>query len=168
MALQAPPTHRHEVQVLTADFQFSGQLETVGPVGNFINDPTRDSMALYDVRVTPLTPNSPLGPVSRSHVVVRKQAIVLLYLTSAESRASVHALARSELLVAYTPVAVCRGQFHMPTEANLNEFLGVTPGEFLPITDAQVFPLVLIPDPFPTTAEVLLLGRAHLQLYHPA
>ena len=168
MELQAPPTHRHAVQILTADFQFSGQLETVGPVGNFINDPTRDSIALYEAHLTPLTPGSPLKPVFRPHVVLRKPEIVLLHLTSAESRASIRTLARKELLVAYTAVAVCRGYFHMPTEANLNEFLTVTPGELLPITEPHIFPLVELPEPFPTETDVLLIGRAHMQLYHPA
>jgi len=168
MGLQAPPVRRHEVQILTARFQLGGQLETVGPVGNFINDSTRDSLVLYHVRLTSLTPGSPLKPISRSHVVIRKSEIIFLYLTSAETRASIHTLARHELLVAYTLVAVCRGHFHMPAEANMNNFLGVTPGTLLPVTKAHVFPLIELPDPFPAEADLLLVGRTHLQLYHPA
>ena len=167
MELQAPPIHRHKVQILTAHFQLSGQLETVGPVGNFINDSTRDSLALYDVCLTPLTPGSPLKPLSRPHVIIRKLEIVLLYLSSAEARASIHTLARRELLVAYTPVAVCRGYFHIPSEANINDFLSVTPGDLLPVTETYVFPLIELPAPFPAEAELLLAGRTHLQLYHP-
>jgi hypothetical protein len=93
---------------------------------------------------------------------------MLLYLASAETRDSIHTLARSEPLVAYTPLAVCRGHFHMPAEANVNEFLSVTPGQFLPVTQAKVFPLYELPQPFPTETDILLLGRDHLQLYHPA
>lgn len=167
MGLQAPPTYRHEVQILTTHFQLSGQLETVGAVDNFINDSTRDSLALYDVRLAPLTPGSPLKPLFRPHVVVRKPEIVFLYLTSAETRASIHTLARHELLVAYTSVAVCRGYFHMPAEANVNNFLGVTPGDLLPVTQTHVFPLIELPDPFPVEADLLLAGRTHLQFYHP-
>jgi len=167
MGLQAPPIRRHEVQILTARFQLSGQLETVGLADNFINDPARDSIALYDVRLTPLTPGCPLKPLSHPHLVVCRPEIVLLYLASAETRASIRTLARRELLVVYTPVAVCRGYFHMPAEANVNDFLGVTPGHFLPITETHIFPLLELPDPFPAEADILLVGRTHLQFYHP-
>jgi len=168
MELQAPPVQRHEVQILTTHFQISGQLETIGPPDNFINDSTRDSMAIYEVRLTPLRPSSPLGSLSRPRIVILKPEIMLLYLASAESRASIQTLTRRELLVAYTPLAVCRGHFHMPVEANVNEFLSVTPGLFLPITETKVFPLFELPEPFPTDADILLVGRAHLQFYYPA
>ena len=167
MELRAPPIHRHKVQILTAHFQLSGNLETVGPAGNFINDSTRDGLVLYDARLVPLTPDSPLKPLSRSHVVVRRSEIVFLYLASAETRASIHTLARRELLVAYTSVAVCRGYFHKPAEANPNDFLSVTPGDLLPVTETYVFPLIELPEPFPSQAEMLLVGRTYLQIYHP-
>ena len=168
MVLEAPPIQRHEVQLLTAHFQFSGHIETVGPVDNFINDPTRDDFSLYDVRLASLTPGSPLKTFSRPHVVVRKPHIVFLYFTSAETRASIHTLARRELLVAYTPIAVCRGYFHMPTEANVRDFLGVVPGDLLPVTEAHIFPLAELPAPFPAEASLVMASRAHLHCYHTA
>jgi len=168
MALEGPPIQRHEVHILTAHFQFSGQIETVGPVDNFINDPTRDSLSLYDVRLASLRPGSPLKALSRPHVVVCKPHVTFFYFASPDVRASIHTLARRELLVAYTPVAVCRGYFHMPAEANIRDFLGVVPGELLPVTDAHLFPLVEFPIPFPTEAGLVMVGRAQLQFYHTA
>lgn len=168
MALQAPPIQRHDVQILTVHFQFSGQLETIGPVLNFINDPSRDSLSLYDARLVPLTSSSPLKGLSRPHIVIRKPQIVLLYFTSAETRASIRRLARRELLVAYTPVAVCRGYCHMAAEASVRDFLDVASSDLLPITQVHVFPLIELPAPFPAEADLLLAGRTHLQFYHPA
>jgi hypothetical protein len=168
MELQAPPVQRHDVEILTVDFQFSGQIETVGPVANFINDTTRDDLSLYDVQLAALTPGSPLTTISRPHVVVRKPQIVFLYFTSAETRASIRTLVRRELLVAYTPTAVCRGHFHMSAEANVRDFLGVTPGDLLPVTEARIFPLTKLPAPFPAEADLVMLGRAHLHFYHTA
>ncbi|MDY6875143.1 MAG: hypothetical protein SWK90_02925 [Chloroflexota bacterium] len=168
MALQAPPIQRHDVQILTIPFQLSGQLETVGPVFNFINAPSRDSLSLYNVRLTPLTPGSPLKGLSCPHVVIRRSQVTLLYFTSAESHASIRLLARRELLVAYTPLAVCRGYFHLAAEASVHDFLGLIPGDMLPITEVHVFPLIELPAPFPTQADLLLVNRSHLQLYHQA
>jgi len=168
MGLGAPPTQRHKVQILTAHFQFSGQLETVGPVENFINDPARESLSLYDVHLAPLTPGSPLKAISRPHIVILKPQIVLFYLVSAETRASIRTFARRELLVAYTPVAVCRGYFHMPAEANARDFLGVVAGDLLPVTEAHIFPFTKLPILFTTEAELVMLGRSHVLFYHTA
>jgi len=168
MELEGPRVQRHDVQILTTRFQFSGQVETVGPVANFIDDPTRDNLSLYDTRLASLTPGTPLKAISRPHVVVRKSQIVLLYFTSAEIRASIRTLARRELLVAYTPLAVCRGYFHMPSEADVRDFLSLVRGDLLPITQAHIFPLVELPEPFPAEAEQVMVGRSHLHFYHTA
>lgn len=164
----ALPIQRHDVQILTVDFQFSGQLETIGALLNFINDPARDSLSLYDAHLAPFRPSSPLKGFSRPHVVVRRPYIVFLYFASAETRTSLKLLARQELLIAYTPVAVCRGYFHMSAEASTRDFLDVTPGGFVAVTEARLFPLVEFPVPFPTESELLMVGRAQVQSYHPA
>lgn len=168
MGLKAPPSQRHDVQILTTHFQFSGQLETVGPAGNFVNDPARESLSLYDVHLSPLTPGSPLKGIARPHVVILKPQIVLLYFASTEARDSISTFARRELLMIYTPVAVCRSYFPMPAEAKIGDFLGVVPGDLLPIADACIFPLVELPAPFPTEVEMILLGRSYMLFYHPA
>lgn len=168
MELEGPRVQRHDVQILTTRFQFSGQVETVGPVANFIDDPTRDNLSLYDTHLAPLTPGTPLKAISRPHVVVRKSQIVLLYFTSAEIRASIRTLTRRELLVAYTPVAVCRGYFHMPTEADVRDFLSIIRGNLLPVTEPLIFPLRELPAPFPTKADLMMVGSPHLQFYHTA
>lgn len=164
----ALPIQRHEVQILTASFQFSGQLEVVGALLNYINDPNRDSLSLYDAHLTPLMPGGPLKGFSRPHVVVRRPHIVFLYFVSAETRAALKLLVRQELLVAYTPVAVCRGYFHMSAEANVRDFLDSTQGSLVAVTEARLFPLVEFPVPFPLEAELLMVGRTQVQSYHPA
>ncbi len=168
MGLQSPQIQRHEVQILTADFQFRGQLEVVGALLTFINDPIRDSFSLSDAHLTPLTPGSPLKGFFRPHIVVRRPHIAFLYFTSAETRASFQLLARRELLVAYTPVAVCRGYFHMSAEANLRDFLDAGQASLFAVSEARLFPLVEFPAPFPLETELLMVGRAQLQSYHPA
>ena len=168
MEFGGPSVTRHEVQILTRDFHFSGQIEAVGPVSNFVEDTTRDSLPLYDARLTPLNPASPLKTMARPQVVVRKSQIALLYFASAETRASIRTLARRQLLVAYTPVSVCRGYFHLPTEADVRDFLSVVRGDLLPVTDAHIFPLIELPASFPARADLLMVGRPHLQFYHTA
>ncbi len=168
MVLRAPPTQRHEVQILGSGFQFSGQLETVGSVMAFINDPARESFSLYDAYLTPLTPGSPLKGFSRSLIIVRRPQISFVYFTSAETRASLQLLQREELIVAYMPVAVCRGGFHVTAEARVRDFIDTITGYFVPVSGAQLFPLVELPAPFPLEADLLLVNRTLVQSYHSA
>ncbi len=166
MGLQAPPSQRHDVQVLTTHFQFSGQLETVGPLGTYINDPARESLSLYDVHISPLTPGSPLKGLARPHVVILRSQIMIMLLASEKSRESITTFARREMLTIYTPIAVCRGRFPLPAEARISDFLGVIPGDLLTLMDVQTFPFVNLPTPFPTQAEMLLIGRSAMLFYH--
>jgi hypothetical protein len=168
MGIQAPPSNRYDCDILSPHFQFSGQLETVGPAGNFINDPARTSFSLHNARMAPFTPGSPMKGIIRPHVVIMKSQIVFLYLASEEARASIGLFARREQMMFYTPIGVCRGQMPMQAEARISDFLNVLPGELLPILDAHVFPFIELPAPFPTRSEMILLGRSHLTLYHPA
>lgn len=168
MVFEAVPTKRHDVQILTADFQLSGQFETKGAMLIFLNDPGRSSFSLYDARLTSLDPANPLKELTRPHIVIRKPQIALLYFTEDESRSSIRLLRRRELMVAYTPMAVCKGYLHMADEASVSDLLDVAQGDLVPMTDVQVFPLIELPTPFPAEAELMLVGRSQLRFYHPA
>ncbi|MCX7683186.1 MAG: hypothetical protein N2508_14670 [Anaerolineae bacterium] len=167
MGLQAPPVQRHDTLIVTTEFQFKGQLESIGAVGSFIADTARISFSLYDVHMAPLSPSFPLKSLSRPQIVVLRPHIILLYLTSEEARATVRTFTRREIMMLYTPVAVCRGEFALPAEAKLGDMLGVMPGDLLPMMNVQILPLVKLPMPFPTQAELILVGRSHILCYHP-
>jgi hypothetical protein len=162
------PIQYHEVQILTASFQFNGQLETAGAMLIFLNDPDRSTFSLHNVHLTPLTPGSPLQGFFRPQIVIRRSQIALLYLTGHESRSTVRLLRRREPMVVYTPAAVCKGYFHMADEANVSDLLDIAQGDLVPMTETQIFPLIELPAPFPAEAELLLVGRSQLECYHPA
>ena len=168
MVLKGPPTQRLQVAIITTHFQINGQLETIGTPFSFINDAARESLPLYEVNVTPLATDTPLKSFSLPHVIIRRSKIEFLYFESAETRASIQTLRRSELLVAYTSVAVCRGNFHMADEANVGDFIEDIASVLLPVTEARIFSFSELTAPFPTDPELVLIGRSHLQFYHPA
>jgi hypothetical protein len=101
-------------------------------------------------------------------IVVQRSQVAFLYFGSSETRDSIRLLTREEPLVAYTPVAVCRGNFHITAEARVKDFVETVAGYFIPVTDAQIFPLVELPAPFPLKVDLLMLGRGQIQTYHSA
>lgn len=168
MVFDKLPTDYHDVQILTVHFQFSGQLEVIGVPFAFINDAARHSFSIHDAHLTPLTPGSPMKGFSRPQVVVRRPQIAFFHFDNPATRAEIRLLPRSELLVIYTPIAVCRGQLHMSSEARLGDFLDVLQGYFVPATQVRIFPLLELPAPFPLEADLILLGRDQIMSYHPA
>lgn len=163
-----PPIHEYGVQLITRFFQFSGQLEVVGNPLDFLNDRTRDALVLRQAYIAPLTPGGPIRGLARRQVSVRKQEVVFLYYTDAEAREAIRLMTRKELLIAYTPLAVLKGVFHLPAEARLSDFLAAMSDLFLPLSRAELFFLQELPSPFPTRCELLLVGRQYIQVYHLA
>lgn len=165
--MTALSVQEHPAEILTPRFQISGQLEAVGSLSTFINDAGRGSLTLVNATLSPIAAQGSIKTFACPRLVLRKSEVVLLYFTAEESRASIRPLVRRELLVAYTAVMVCRGYFHLPAEASIHEFIDLLPGQLLPVTDVRLFPLVCLPRPLPSEADLVLLGRNHLQFYHP-
>jgi len=165
---EGPPIHQYTVQLLTRSFQFNGQLEVVGNPLDFLNDPNRDALSLRQAYIIPITPGGPIRGLARPQISVRRSEVVLLHFADQEAREEMHLLARKELLIAYTPLLVLRGIFHLPAEAPLSDFLASMSSAFLPVTRATLFLLVELPSPFPQECDLLLIGQRYIQLYHIA
>jgi len=168
MGMEGPPVKRFPVHVLTTHFQASGELETIGDAIQHINDVARNSLTLHNVQLTPVARGASLKTIQCPFVYLRKPQLVLLGFTTPEAKEAIRTLARRDLLGAYTPVAICRGYFHMPAESRLDDFMDVQAGELLPVSDATVFPLVALPEPFPAKFELLFLAKSHIQFFHEA
>jgi len=161
-----PPIHRYAAQLLTPSFHLNGSLEVVGGPLDFLNDSRRDALVLTDVHLTPLTPGSPMRSMTRPQLVLRRQEVALLCFADPDVRADIRLLVRAESLIIYTPLAVLRGSMHVPAEVAMNDVLSSTPGDFLAVTDAHLFPLRELPAPWPTQSGLVIVGRPYVQLYH--
>ncbi len=99
---------------------------------------------------------------------MRKGEIIFAYFPSPEVTEQIRLLSRTEQMIAYTPLAVLRGTFHFSAEARPSDFLSTWTSILLPVTDAELFLSTALPAPFPARCDLLLVGRAYIQLYHPA
>lgn len=163
-----PPTHDHSVHILTPTHILVGQLETVGPPLEFLNDPLRDGLILKNARVAPLNPDLPLKDMTLPQVTLRRQEIIMLMLTDPESQSQINIMHREEALIVYTPLTVVRANFHLPAEARITDFLSSVSGELQPVSDVNLFLLFSPPLPFPEQSALSLIGRQYIQFYHEA
>ena len=157
---------RYDVQILGHTFQFSGQMEPVGRVLDYLNDENRSTFPLYDVRISPITPGSPLAGITRPELIVSETELGLVFFLDPEYRQKVDVLKNFDRVVAYTPHAVLRGNFHRGVETRLGDVFDVMQGTFLALTDVNVFPLTELPAPFPTQTDLIIANCSYIHLYH--
>lgn len=162
-----PPSQMCDALLLTPTMQIEGQVEIVGAPLAFLNAEERDGLILHQAHILPLPTGGRLREWTQSSLTLRRQEIVLLYLTDPAVQASVQTLTRRETYICYTPLAVLRADFHMPAEALRFDFLASLSGALIPATNVQVFMLTPTPRPFPDRCDLLLVGRPHILMYHP-
>ncbi len=162
-----PTLERHAVQMLGHAFQYAGEMEPIGPIIDYLNDLDRLTFPLYDVDMYRILPSSSLPSVTRPEITVVRREVGLVYLLDPEYRSSISFIKNYERAIAYTPYVVCRGNVHMGAETWLRDLLSLMTGSFLVMTEVNVFPLTTLPAPFPEKAELLLLNREYVTVYHP-
>jgi len=140
-------------------------MESVGSPSDFLNDPKWQYISFADAAVRSLTPG-PISYVARPQLVIPKTEIVALYLEDAEARSHIRLLRRIERCIVYTPLIVCRGEFHLGDETRWQDMLSLLGGDFFSLTAATVFPLTALPGPFPQQTDLLILNRLHVRLLH--
>jgi hypothetical protein len=165
MERSGPPVRQYAVHFFTPSFQFSGQLEIIGNLLDFLNDTRRDVLICQQVRIVPLKPG--LRELTRPSISIRKTEFVLLYFDDPSAQSEMRLLTRAETTVIYTDLAIVRGDVHLPAEARANDFLAAVSGILLPVTSVSLFKVVEFPLPFPDHCDLLLVGRDYIQMYHP-
>lgn len=156
---------RYPAQIVTTGFHIQGTMETIGPVMDYLNDVNRTHLPFLDATVNALTPG-PMGPLTRSQVLIPKADAVAIYLDDATGRSSISLLRRVERGILYLPGLVCRCELHMGADTRWQDMLSLLPGDFFGVTAAMVFPLLTLPGPFPQQADLVIFNRRHVRMMH--
>jgi hypothetical protein len=158
---------QYDVQVIGQRFQYVGQMEPIGRAMDYFNDAGRTTFTLHDVEVFLLGSKGPLKTISRPQIVANSGELGLIYFLDSEYRQQVNVLRNFDRVIVYTPHSILRGNFHRGAETPLTELFDMLQGSFLAITEVNVFPLTNLPAPFPQQADLLLVNRSFVSLYHP-
>jgi hypothetical protein len=158
---------RYHVQILGRKFQFDGEVEPLGQVLDFLNNESRSTFSLYDVKILPVMPSGPLTAITRSEITVSESELGLIFFLDADYRQQVPVLKSFDRVIAYTPHAVLRGNFHRGVETRLGDMFDTLQGAFFVMTEVSIFPTTGLPAPFPKQADLLIVNRFYVNLYHP-
>ncbi len=158
---------RYDAVVITTAFQITGQLEPIGPWLDFLNAKDKLTLPVYNAHI--LAIGTSVGPApEKPQVFVNRSEVCFIYLPDRAAHQSVNMLKNVQIAIAHIGPVICRGEWHMGMDATLATFIDDLPGNFFPITNADVHAKVTLPEPLPHKFEMLLVNRLHVPVYHAA
>jgi len=152
--------------VITSDFEIIGQIEPIGPWLDYLNARDKYTLPVKNARLLPIGAAAGNAP-EKPQVFVNRADICFIYLPDRTAHQAVHMLRNVQAAIAHIGPVICRAEFHMGMDANLLTFMDDLPGNFFPITNADLHAKVALPVPLPGKAELLLVNRLHVPVYHP-
>jgi hypothetical protein len=159
---------RHRVLVVGREMEYEGDLEPIGPVMDFLNASTRSTFSLHSARVVPIGSDERFKGITRAEIIVDKSEFGILCSDDPEFGSKVQMLRFADSVIAYTPHAIVRGQFHRGAETRLPDLFDAMQGDFMPVTDASLFPTTDLPASLPSHADLIILNRQFVRFYHSA
>lgn len=155
-----------QVTVLTAGFQATGTLVSVGLMQTFINDDTKATFSLHDVTLYGLERGNPATGAQISELYVRKDEVHALAFAEMLSRDESGLMAREEPLAAYTSHYVVQGNYHMGADALLGDFFDAVKTIYVGATNVHLFPLFAMQAQMVTQAPLVYVSRTLVKMHH--
>ena len=157
----------YPVKLFTTTREFEGAYLPVGAPSGDINDPERGGLHLTDTTFTALAQDSKFPPVSVPEIVVSKSDTIFFYFEDESTNEQFRLLARTERVVVYTAICALRGTFHLGVDQRLRTMLDTMRGDFQPMTDVTIFPLLQTRVAIPREKKMILINIKNIELYHP-
>ena len=169
-APQAVPTPPAGItaRVFTPNFVLHGRLQPSGAAFlGWLNNVNQRTITLTDVRVTALAPNGAVSSLAQSEATLPKTSIVAIDLLEEQGQRRVQLPTQQAGALFYTERFVVRGQMYMAGDMPLRNAFNVLSGDFFPVGQAEMHPLVATRDWGERRASLLLLNRPQVDFYHP-
>jgi hypothetical protein len=154
------------VEVFTQTVLLHGVVETARRLTDLANE-TEPYLALNDIETYPYVGDTMIGLERHRRGLVNKDAIVLL---AERDAAAPEAPAVAEMrvdrvphrILVYTNHFAINADIHMPAEADMEAFLTVSPGQFVPVTNATAMPMGQGTQLTSFRRHFLLINRDHI------
>lgn len=155
----------YPVEILTSNYQISGEIQPRGNPAFFINDEQIDTFMIYGASITPLIRGTPVGEMSVPTLSIPRtqiQALILGNYTTQEAQLLPNQIG----LTCFTDAFVLRGIFHGGAEATASTLLHDMPGPFFPATNVEIFAIRPLAVEFGGIAELLFVQRDAVEVFY--
>lgn len=157
----------YPMEFFSAARRFEGIYEPMGALLDDINSASKGDFFLSKATSTMLSPDSLLSPVSLPEVIIRKQDVVFFYFKDESAHDKFRLLTRTEKIVVYTATFALRGNFHLGVEQRVRDMFDTMRGDFQPMTDITIFPLIKTHVSIPRQLKMAFINIKNIQMYHP-
>jgi hypothetical protein len=154
------------IRVYTPAYVLIGQSESTNAFLGWLNNPNKQTLDLFEVQGLSLDLNATLVSLSPPVITVPKRQILAIDLVSPEAQASVQIPARAELSVLYTERFVIQANMHPSGDMPVSNLFNVVGGDFLPVSDARLHPVIPTRKLPTDLARVLLVNKSFVNFYH--
>jgi hypothetical protein len=154
------------IRVYTPAYVLTGQSESTNAFLGWLNNPNKQTLDLLEVQGLSLDPNASLANFSQPLATLPKKQIVAIDLTSPEAQASVQLSPRTELSVLYTERFVIQANMHPTGDMPVSNIFNVVGGDFLPVSDARLHPVIPTRKLPADYARVLIVNKLAVNFYH--
>jgi hypothetical protein len=161
------PKRLYQVRVYTATHVIEGMHQPAGSFMNAINEADNVCFAVNDATFQPLSAQSMLRPTTVPEAVVNKYDILFICFSDDTLQNEINMLRRVERVIAYTPAFALRGDFHLGAEAQTRDMVDTFRGQFQPLTDVTIFPLIETNVSIPRNESMVIVNARAIPLYHP-
>jgi hypothetical protein len=154
------------IRAYTPAYVLLGQSESTNAFLGWLNNPNKQTLDLSEVQGFCLDPIATLVDFSQPTTTLPKKQVVAIDLVSPEAQASVQLASRAELAVLYTDRFVIQANMHPSGDMPLGNIFNVVGGDFIPVSDARLYPLVPTRKLPSDSARVLVINKQSINFYH--
>ncbi len=154
------------VRIYTPAYVITGQSESNNAFLGCLNNPNKQTIDLTEVQGLSLDPAAVLSSFAQALVTLPKRQVVAIDLVSPEAQASVQRSPRADLAVLYTARFIIQASMHPTGDMPLSNMFNVMGGDFFPVSDARLHPLIPTRKLPAETARVLIVNKTFVDFYH--
>jgi hypothetical protein len=159
-----------ETRVLTSDYVVTGFLEPT-PMGltAFLNAPNQTTVTLASVTLKAIRPGVPTISETLPEISLPKTSIIAFIPLddNGAKSATINLPQRTLRALMYFGAYLIRGAFMVGGNMPLANFYGAVAANFVPVTKADIFCQVPGSDLAEMKAEIMVVNKMYLQLFHP-
>jgi hypothetical protein len=154
------------IRLYTPAYMLIGQSESTNAFLGWLNNPNKQTLDLFDVQGLSLDPDATLVNFSQPVVTLPKTQIEGIDLVSPEAQSSVQMPSRAELSVLYTQRFVIQANMHPSGDMSVSNLFNVAGGDFFPVSDARLHPVVPTRKLPTDHARVLVVNKHLVNFFH--
>lgn len=154
------------VHIVTAEFCLKGEYRVRGVLHVNLNNELLKTLSLYDVQAQALDPHNVAGQMNAAEVVIARHLCELVIFAERPSHDDFIVMANAQPVIAYTSRFAVRGTAYLSGSPRLAELLEDVKGYFVPVGDAQIFPLFPLRASVPRQSPFVLLYHEQVRMLH--